>query len=138
MAVRIAAVNPCAPAPVSRGMTNSMQRNRFLVIGLAIALAALATLALRQVDAGAATASGAKTVDIRDFAFHPGTLKVKRGAHVAFTNSSEVTHTATKGGSFDTKRIAPGKSVTVTFSQRGTFAYHCKIHPFMKGKVVVE
>jgi len=119
-------------------MTNSMQRNRFLVIGLAIALAALATLALRQVDAGAATASGAKTVDIRDFAFHPGTLKVKRGAHVAFTNSSEVTHTATKGGSFDTKRIAPGKSVTVTFSQRGTFAYHCKIHPFMKGKVVVE
>jgi len=26
----------------------------------------------------------------------------------------------------------------VTFNKRGTFAYHCKIHPFMKGKVVVE
>lgn len=115
-----------------------MRRNRILVIGLAIALATLATVALRQVDAGAATASATKSVDIRDFAFHPGTLKVKRGTHVAFTNSSDVTHTATKSGTFDTKRIAPGRSVTVTFNQRGTFAYHCKIHPTMKGKVVVE
>ena len=138
MATRIAAVNPSAPRAVFRGMTTSMKRNRFLVIGLAIALATLAALALRQGAAGAATASAAKSVDIRDFAFHPGTLKVKRGARVAFTNSSDVTHTATKGGAFDTKRIAPGRSVTVSFSKRGTFAYHCKIHPFMKGKVVVE
>lgn len=138
MATRIAAVNPCAPMAVFPRMTNSMKRNRFLVLGLAIALAALATVALRQADAGAATASAAKSVDIRNFAFHPGTLNVKRGARVAFTNSSDVTHTATRGGSFDTKRIAPGRSVTVAFNKRGTFAYHCKIHPFMKGRVVVE
>ncbi|HKF81416.1 MAG TPA: cupredoxin domain-containing protein [Solirubrobacterales bacterium] len=115
-----------------------MKRNRFLVLGLAVALAILATVALRHSDAGAATASAAKSVVIRDFAFHPGTLKVKRGARVAFTNSSNVTHTATKGGAFDTRGIAPGKSATVAFNKRGTFAYHCKIHPFMKGKVVVE
>jgi len=138
MAARIVPVNPCAATAVSRGMTNSMKRNRFLVLGLAVTLAALATVVLRQGDAGAATASAAKSVAIRDFAFHPGTLKVKRGARVAFTNSSNVTHTATKAGAFDTKGIAPGTSVTVAFNKRGTFAYHCKIHPFMKGKVVVE
>ena len=106
-----------------------------------IGLALLASLAVRDSDAagpGAAKASAVKKVDIRNFAFHPGALSVNRGARVSFTNSSDTEHTATKGGSFDTKRIAPGKSVTVRFNRRGTFAYHCKIHPFMKGKVVVE
>jgi plastocyanin len=120
-------------------MTFSMQRHRFLALGLAIALATLGALALRQGDAGAtATASAAKTVEIHNFAFNPATVRVQRGARVAFANSSNVTHTATKSGAFDTKRIAPGKSVAVRFDKRGTFAYHCKIHPFMKGKVVVE
>ena len=107
-----------------------------MVIGFAM----LGSLALRDGNAAGATAtaSAAKTVDIRNFAFHPGTLKVKRGARVAFANSSEVPHTATKAGSFDTKRIAPGESAVVRFGKRGTFAYHCKIHPFMKGKIVVE
>lgn len=103
-----------------------------------IGLAVLGMLAMRSGSAsGHATTSAAKTVDIRNFAFHPGTLTVKRGARVSFTNSSGVTHTAS-GSAFDTKRIAPGKTVTVTLGKRGTFAYHCKIHNFMKGKVVVE
>jgi plastocyanin len=25
----------------------------------------------------------------------------------------------------------------VRFNQKGTFRYHCKIHPFMRGKIVV-
>ncbi len=85
-----------------------------------------------------ASASAAKSVSIVNFAFKPGTLTVKRGARVAFTNTANTDHTATKGGSFDTKRIAPGETKTVRFNQRDTFAYHCKIHPFMKGKIVVE
>ena len=85
-----------------------------------------------------AQASAVKTVQIRNFAFHPATLKVNRGARVAFANSSKVAHTATRGGSFDTRRIAPGESKRVRFNQKGTFAYHCKIHPTMRGKIVVE
>jgi plastocyanin len=107
------------------------------VLLVAIAMLAVAALQGGRAIGAAAAASGGKSVDINHFAFHPPTLRVKRGARVAFTNSSDVTHTAS-GGSFDTKRIAPGTSVTVTFARRGTFAYHCKIHPFMKGKVVVE
>ena len=87
--------------------------------------------------AATGTASAAKTVQIKGFAFKPATLKVDRGARVSFANSSGTTHTATSA-SFDTKRIAPGDSAAVQFDKRGTFAYHCKIHSFMKGKVVVE
>jgi plastocyanin len=117
-----------------------MQRPKFWVL---TATAALLLFALVAVDKGgaagpAAGASAAKTVSVVNFAFKPGTLTVKRGARVAFANASNTSHTATKGGSFDTKRIAPGKTMTIQFNQRGTFAYHCKIHPFMKGKVIVQ
>lgn len=141
IARRARAVNPFAIAAVSRGMTISMKRHRWGALALVIGLALLGAFAVQVGSASgrtAAAASAAKNVDIRNFAFHPGTLTVKRGAQVSFTNSSDLPHTATKGGSFDTKRIQPGTSVTVKLNKRGTFAYHCKIHPFMKGKIVVE
>ena len=123
------------------GMTTSLQRYRWGALALVLGLALLAAFAVRQSDASGpatATASGSKKVSIVNFAFKTGTLKAKRGARVAFANTANTTHTATKGGVFDTKRIAPGTTKTVRFNTRGTFAYHCKIHPFMKGKIVVE
>jgi plastocyanin len=120
-------------------MTHSENLRRWWGPALLIAIVVPAVAALQGGRAIGATAaaSGAKSVDISHFAFHPPTLKVKRGAKVAFTNSQNVTHTASSG-SFDTKGIAPGSSVTVRFGKKGAFAYHCKIHPFMKGKIVVE
>jgi len=106
---------------------------------LLVAIAVLTVAALQEARAIGATAeaSGAKGVTIKGLAYHPPTLKVKRGARVTFTNSDNTTHTASSG-SFDTKRIAPGTSVAIRFNKKGAFAYHCKIHPFMKGKIVVE
>jgi plastocyanin len=121
-------------------MTIPSRRRGRLAFVLLLGVAALALAAVRESQASEATAgtSAAKTVDINHFAFHPKTLRIKRGGRVAFHNSSTVAHTATRAGSFDTHRIAPGKTVLVRFTHRGAFAYHCKIHPFMKGKVVVE
>jgi plastocyanin len=121
-------------------MTTSPIRHRrsALALGLGLGLALCLLLLPGGGSAGAnATASASKRVSIVSFAFKPRTLKVKRGASVVFANTANTTHTASSG-SFDTKRIEPGKTVTVKFGKRGTFAYHCKIHPFMKGKVVVE
>jgi plastocyanin len=120
-------------------MKTSLQRPTLLLL---TALAALSVAGFAASSGGAtpptAAASASKTVSIVSFAFKPGTLKVKRGARVTFANTSNTTHTATRAGSFDTNGIAPGKSKSVQFDKRGTFAYHCKIHPFMKGKIVVE
>jgi plastocyanin len=117
--------------------SQSWQRWRGLALLTAIAVLAVAALQGGRAIGATATASGGKTVDINHFAFHPPTLRIKRGGRVTFANSSDTAHTAT-GGSFDTKKIAPGTSATVKFGQKGTFAYHCTIHPFMKGKIVVE
>ncbi len=104
-----------------------------------VVVAALLIIGDRGSASGAtARASAATKVNIAHFAFHPPTLRVKRGARVAFVNSSKVAHTATRAGSFNTGHIKPGTSVTVRFTHKGTFSYHCNIHPFMKGKIVVE
>lgn len=106
--------------------------------------AAVVALLLASLQGGFATAdepalaSRAKSVSIDGFAYRPATLTISRGAGVTFSNSDGVKHTATRRGSFDTGKIKPGKSATVRFGQRGTFRYHCKIHPFMKGKIVVQ
>jgi plastocyanin len=33
--------------------------------------------------------------------------------------------------------MSPGATFTTTFTTPGTFAYHCNIHPFMHGTVIV-
>jgi plastocyanin len=121
---------------------SSWSRGMKIATAVAFLIFALALIGLRGEAASAgsaptARASGAASVDIDHFAFHPPTLKVAAGTKVTFTNSSKVTHTATSG-SFDTGHIAPGESASVRFSQKGTFVYHCTIHPFMHGKIVVK
>jgi plastocyanin len=120
-------------------MTTSLQRHTLWLLPLALGLVALTLVSPGEGAASSesASASAAKTVRVKSFAFKPPTLAVKRGGRVTFANVSAAEHTAT-GAGFDTKRIAPGKSATVRFDKRGGFAYHCKIHPFMKGKIVVE
>ena len=120
-------------------MTASAIRRGLWTFGIAIGIAALALVWLQGARASGevAQASGTKSVDIKNFAFHPPTLRIAKGTRVAFVNSSGVAHTATRA-SFNTKRIAPGTTAFVRFGQKGTFAYHCTIHPFMRGKIVVE
>ncbi len=103
----------------------------------ALAVALLASQVATASQSGPATASGSKSVDINHFAFHPPTLNVTRGARVVFSNSSSTAHTATDKGAFDTGHIKPGHSVAVHFERKGTFSYHCSIHTFMHGKIVV-
>lgn len=107
-----------------------------IVASLALAAALIATQAA-PAAAPSASASAARTVSISHFEFHPHTLNIAKGTRVVFSNSSGTAHTATDAGAFDTGHIKPGHSVTVRFTQKGTFSYHCEIHPFMHGKIVV-
>ena len=106
-----------------------------------LAVALVAALLASQVAPGAAPgparASGAKMVDINHFKFHPKTLEVAKGTKVVFSNSADVTHTATDKGAFDSGQIKPGDSFAVRFERKGTFRYHCEIHPSMRAKIVV-
>lgn len=86
---------------------------------------------------GPARASASKTVTIDNFEYAPRNLQIAMGTRVVFSNSSGTAHTATDKGAFNTGRIKGGTSAAVRFAQKGTFNYHCTIHPFMRGKIVV-
>ena len=107
----------------------------------ALAVAALLTLfgqaPASRASGETATVSKTANVSIVNFAFRPGTLNVSKGTKVVFSNTSNRSHTATRAGSFDTGRIKPGRAVGVRFGQKGTYRYHCKVHPEMRGKIVV-
>ena len=46
---------------------------------------------------------------IAHFKYSPTPLHVGKGTTVVFSNTSKVKHTATRNGSFNTGKIAPGK-----------------------------
>jgi plastocyanin len=39
---------------------------------------------------------------------------------------------------FDSGPISPGYTWYNTFDSQGQFDYHCSIHPFMTGKVIIN
>jgi plastocyanin len=124
-------------------MTSMLSSSKRLRVGVAMAavLFGLALVGLRgELAAAGPTAQVSRTaaVEINHFAYHPPTLTIARGGTVTFSNTSKVTHTATRRGSFSTGHIKPGTSISVRFTRPGIYAYHCLIHPFMHGKIVVQ
>jgi plastocyanin len=105
-------------------------------------LLALAGLLLAATPAAGGTAAAQDGGEARivDFDFAPRSLTVTAGTKVQWTNTGQRPHTASdRGGTFDTKPIAPGASAEVTFSTPGTYFYFCRINPAkMNGTVVVK
>ncbi len=84
--------------------------------------------------AGNATSppAGAVVVEMRGSQFQPVPLKVKVGQTVAWVNRNLYAHTVTSDGQapLDSPLIGPGQSWSYTFTQAGTFAYHCTPHSY--------
>lgn len=93
----------------------------------------------QQAPAGKPAAQNAVTIS--NFAFHPATITVKAGTTVTWTNKDSTAHTVTADTpSADAPAsgdINQGASYSFTFKKAGTYAYHCTMHPYMKGTVVV-
>lgn len=83
--------------------------------------------------------AGKNTITIQNMAFAPATLTIKAGDKVTWTNQDAVGHSATADdNSFDTGVLGQGQSGSITFSKAGTYTYHCSVHPYMKGTIVVQ
>lgn len=86
-----------------------------------------------------AAAGADRDVTIVDFAYAPATVTIRVGDTVTWTNRDPVEHTATAtNGSFDTGLFGTDASVSIRFTEAGTYAYVCTPHPDMRGTVVVR
>ena len=78
-------------------------------------------------------------VEISGFAFAPATITIPVGTTVTWFNKDSVAHTvSSREGVFDSGNLSGGATFSYTFDQKGSFEYYCKIHPSMRGKVIVE
>jgi plastocyanin len=81
-----------------------------------------------------------RTVVIQNFRFKPGQITIKRGTRVRWINRDRAPHTVTanEAGSFNSGHLSSGQRYSHTFKTVRKKAYHCEIHPFMRGSVVVK
>jgi plastocyanin len=99
------------------------------------------TSASTVVSTASSVATAPGQVLIKDYDFAPNTITVKAGTAVTWTNTDAFDHWVVSAPgaptAFDLGRQGPGKVVTQSFAQPGTYDYYCNLHNYMKGTVVV-
>ena len=88
----------------------------------------------------------ASSISIGSTSFVPSKIQVSIGSKVSWTNNDSTLHTVTQGNPvtgatqaiFNSDILYPDQSWDYTFNSIGTFDYHCTIHPFMEGTVIVN
>lgn len=113
-----------------------------IVAGCSSAQAPAASGATVSTAAPPTSSSGANTIIIKNFAFDPVSLTVKTGTAVTWVNQDGAPHTiVSDAGSpvaFSSDSLSTGNSYKFTFTQPGTYTYHCSIHPSMMGTIIVQ
>jgi plastocyanin len=74
-----------------------------------------------------------------DQSFVPQFISMPIESTVSWTNDDSIQHTITSDeeGLFVSGPISPGDTFDNTFDTPGDFGYHCSIHPWMTGRVMV-
>ena len=79
------------------------------------------------------------TVTITNFKFDPEVVTVAPGTKVIFKNGDDTIHSVVADdGSFHSDGLDTDDTYSYTFAKAGTYAYHCGLHPFMKGQIIVK
>jgi len=111
------------------------------IMGLALLLTACSSNPTNSSgnNGGGVGGGSGNTVSISGFKYAPGSLTVKAGTTVIWTNKDASTHTVTSdNGAFTSSgNLATNDTYSFIFTTAGSFPYHCAIHPSMKGTIVV-
>ncbi len=90
------------------------------------------------------TKSSRPGCDETNTCYIPSKISIRQGESITWLNEDAAFHSVTSGayenpnGMFDSGHLDPNESFTVKFEESGTFDYFCTLHPWMKGKVIVE
>jgi plastocyanin len=85
-----------------------------------------------------AAPADATAIQITNFTFDPPTISIATGTIVVWTNNDTVPHTVTAlDGAFDSAIFDPEASFTWEFTNPGSYAYRCDLHPQMQATIEV-
>ena len=83
--------------------------------------------------------AAANEVGIGDFEFIPSTLTVSVGTTVTWGNRDEEAHTVNSTTDvFKSPPLDTDEKFSFKFTTPGTYPYYCKLHPHMKGQIIVR
>jgi len=102
--------------------------------------AALVAICIAACPAAGAYAAGkTHTVRIEGMKFVPERLAVAAGDTVVWTNKDFVPHSVTSTKAHvESGDLAPNKSWRFSARKKGEMPYICRLHPVMKGVLVVK
>ncbi len=134
-------VKPAAPVhTIPRSGVIVLVAIGFIVGGLSVGL--LAGPTINRLIAG--TGQGDITivlnagVETNPQFYAPATFQANVGQTVTWVNRDTQAHTVTSDTPlFDSGIMESGLTFKTTFTQPGTYTYHCSLHPWMKATVVV-
>ncbi len=91
-----------------------------------------------------AQGSGAPGCENTNECYLPYQVEIYSGEPVVWINADSAAHTVTSGtpalhdGLFDSGMMMPDQKWEFVFTDSGEYDYHCMLHPWMTGKVIVE
>ena len=129
---------PTAPATIPPSTTAPTTTTTAPTTSAPVTTGSAATAPAATTASVPLVAAGGSAVTIIDFAFGGGTLAVKVGATVTWTNGDPFAHSVvSKDGVFQSDTLVSGAKFAHTFDTAGTFSYICGIHPYMSGEIDV-
>jgi plastocyanin len=77
---------------------------------------------------------------LQHYLFLPSTIRVRAGSFVTWINDDEVDHqiTVTSGQPVQGPTMSTGQSFRARFNSPGEYDVACRIHPTMRGRVIVD
>lgn len=115
--------------------------------GIALMLIIVAATVLAACGGSTTTTSGGPAtssasgpqVIMKNTAYNPATLTIKVGQTVTWVNQDPMQHDVVANkGEFKSSLLASGGTFSFKFTQAGTYAYYCSIHPNMLGTIIVQ
>jgi plastocyanin len=101
--------------------------------------AALIAIALAALPAAALAAGKTYAVRIEGMKFVPERLEVAAGDTVVWTNKDFLPHSVTAvEAHLESGDLTPEKSFRFVAKRKGEMAYICRLHPVMKGMLLVK
>lgn len=76
-------------------------------------------------------------ISINNLLFNQSVLNINRGDTVTWINNDGVSHQIL-GTNLNSPILNKGQTFSYTFTEIGTIDYHCSIHPFMKGTIIIK
>ena len=77
-------------------------------------------------------------IEIKDRQFNPPDVTVAVNGEVDWKNNDNTTHVIKFDSGTTCGTVMAGQTMKVRFSAAGIYAYHCTIHPEMKGTITVQ